>query len=100
MQALGMTDGFFAVLLMGGCKAVRFLLDSKNCLLLSLRAGIGIRGTFSGTTYLFVRLEPKTNGEIRDKSERRLTAGQTALLSGYDGMADIADSKSAGRNTV
>lgn len=34
MQALGMTDGFFTVLLMGGCKAVRFLLDSKNCLLL------------------------------------------------------------------
>lgn len=30
MQALGMTDGFFTVLLMGGCKAVRFLLDSKN----------------------------------------------------------------------
>lgn len=100
MQALGMTDGFFTVLLIGGCKAVRFLLDSKNCLLLSLRAGIGIRGTFSGTAYLFVRLEPKTNGEVRDKSERRLTAGQTALLSGYDGMADIADSKSAGRNTV
>lgn len=100
MQALGMTDGFFTVLLMGGCKAVRFLLDSKNCLLLGLRAGIGIQGTFSGTTYLFVRLEPKTNDEVRDKSERRLTAGQTALLSGYDGMADIADSKSAGRNTV
>lgn len=54
MQALGMTDGFFTVLLTGGCKAVRFLLDSKNCL----------------------------------------------LLSGYDGMADIADSKSVGRNTV
>lgn len=95
-----MTDWFFTVLLMGDRKAVRFLLDSKNCLLLSLRAGIGIQGTFSGTTYLFVRLEPKTNGEVRDKSERRLTAGQTALLSGYDGMADIADSKSAGRNTV
>lgn len=29
MQALGMTDGFFTVLLMGGCKVVRFLLDSK-----------------------------------------------------------------------
>ena len=100
MQALGMTDGFFTVLLIANCKAVRFLLDSKNCLLLSLRAGIGIQGTFSGTTYLFVRLEPKTNDEVRDKSERRLTAGQTALLSGYDGMADIADSKSAGRNTV
>ena len=35
MQALGMTDGFFTVLLIANCKAVRFLLDSKNCLLLS-----------------------------------------------------------------
>ena len=35
MQALGMTDGFFTVLLMANCKAVRFLLDSKNCLLSS-----------------------------------------------------------------
>lgn len=28
-----MTDGFFTVLLIANCKAVRFLLDSKNCLL-------------------------------------------------------------------
>ena len=95
-----MTDGFFTVLLIANCKAVRFLLDSKNCLLLSLRAGIGIQGLSQKHGYLWVQLPPKTNGEVRDKSERRLTAGQTALLSGYDGMADIADSKSAGRNTV
>lgn len=43
MQALGMTDGFFTVLLMGGCKAVRFLLDSKNCLLLSGYGGMQTR---------------------------------------------------------
>lgn len=80
MQALRMTDGFFTVLLIANRKAVRFLLDSKNCLLLCLRAGIGIRGTFSGTVYLFVRLEPKTSVKVRDKSERRLTAGQTAFI--------------------
>lgn len=45
MQALGMTDGFFTVLLMGGCKAVRFLLDSKNCLLLP---GYGENGKRAG----------------------------------------------------
>lgn len=45
---------FLIVLVIEGCKAVRFLLDSKNCL----------------------------------------------LLSGYDGMADIAGSKSVGRSTV
>ena len=88
MQALGMTDESFTVLLMANCKAVRFLLDSKNCLLLCLRAGIGIQGTFSGTVYLFVRLEPKTSVKVRDKSERRLTAGQTALISWVGEIAE------------
>lgn len=88
MQALGMTDGFFTVLLIANCKAVRFLLDSKNCLLLGLRAGIGIQGTFSWTVYLFVRLEPKTSVKVRDKSERRLTAGQTALISWVGEIAE------------
>lgn len=88
MQALGMTDGFFTVLLMGGCKVVRFLLDSKNCLLLSLRAGIGIRGLSQKHGYLWVQLPPKTNGEVRDKSERRLTAGQTALISWVGEIAE------------
>ena len=35
MRALGMTDGFFTELLIANYKVVRFLLDSKNCLLLS-----------------------------------------------------------------
>ena len=43
MQTLGMTDGFFTVLLIANCKAVRFLLDSKNCLLLSGYGGMQTR---------------------------------------------------------